>query len=103
MIKALKSTKTQLNILIVPRVRVRSPIRNPTMDVAGFPNRFCILLDFWVGLATTGHIRSLMIFSVHVLSFVFLLSKYTNSIKVSNQIKIKSIIVKMEIRPPIRV
>ena len=59
------------------------------MDVAGFPNRFCILLDFhvWVGLATTGHIRSLMIFSVHVISFVFLLSKYTNSIKVSNQIK----------------
>ena len=58
------------------------------MDVAGFPNRFCILLDFhvWVGLATTGHIRSLMIFSVHVISFVFLLSKYTNSMKVSNQI-----------------
>ena len=57
------------------------------MDVAGFPNRFCILLDFyvWVGLATTGHIRSLMIFSVHVISFVFLLSKYTNSMKVSNQ------------------
>ena len=56
------------------------------MDVAGFPNRFCILLDFhvWVGLATTGHIRSLMIFSVHVISFVFLLSKYTNSMKVSN-------------------
>ena len=57
------------------------------MDVAGFPNRFCILLDFhvWVGLATTGHIRSLMIFSVHVIFLVFLLSKYTNSIKVSNQ------------------
>ena len=30
------------------RVRVWSPIRNPTMDVAGFPNRFCILLDFQV-------------------------------------------------------
>ena len=79
----------QIVISFGTRVRVRGPIRNPTMDVAGFPNRFCILLDFhvWVGLATTGHIRSLMIFSVHVISCVFLLSKYTNSIKVSNQIK----------------
>ena len=62
------------------------------MDVAGFLNRFCILLDstihVWVALATHGHIRSLivMIFSVHVISIVFLLSIYTNSIKVSNHI-----------------
>ena len=43
---------------------------NPTMDVASFPNRFCISLDYprLVGLATTGHIRSLMIFSVNVIS-----------------------------------
>ena len=84
-----------IKILVLKcRVRVRSPIRNPTMDVAGFPNRFCILLDFhvWVGLATTGHIRSLMISSVHVISFVFLLSKYTNSIKVSNQKFYKTIL-----------
>ena len=68
------------------------------MDVAGFPNRLCILLDFhvWFGLATTGHIRSLMIFSVHVISFVFLLSKYTNSIKVSNQINQNRIVDKKQ-------
>ena len=48
------------------RVRVRGPTWNPTMDVASFPNRFCISLDYprLVGLATTGHIRSLKIFSV---------------------------------------
>ena len=28
------------------RVRVRGPVRNPTMDFAGFPNRFCISLDY---------------------------------------------------------
>ena len=28
------------------RVRVRGPTRNPTLDVAGFPNRFCISLDY---------------------------------------------------------
>ena len=63
------------------------------MDVAGFPNRFCISLYYhaWVGLATTGHIRSLMIFSVHVISIVSILSKYTDSIKVSNQIKSTSL------------
>ena len=40
------------------------------MDVASFPNRFCISLDYprLVGLATTGHIRSLMIFGVYVIS-----------------------------------
>ena len=27
------------------RVRVRGPLRCPIMDVAGLPNRFCILLD----------------------------------------------------------
>ena len=61
---------------------------DPTMDVAGFPNRFCISLDYhaWIGLATTGHIRSLVIFSVHVISLVSILSKYTDSMKVSNQI-----------------
>ena len=61
---------------------------DPTMDVAGFPNRFCISLDYhtWIGLATTGHIRSLVIFSVHVISLVSILSKYADSIKVSNQI-----------------
>ena len=51
------------------RVRVRGPVRNPTMDFAGFPNRFCISLDYpsLVGLTTADHIRSLMIFSVHVI------------------------------------
>ena len=27
-------------------VRVRGPVWDPTMDVAGFPNRFCISLDY---------------------------------------------------------
>ena len=59
------------------------------MDVASFPNRFCISLDYprLVGLATTGHIRSLMIFSVNIIS-IFPLSKYTNSIKVTNHIRL---------------
>ena len=39
------------------RVRVRGPTWNPTMDVASL-----------FGLATTGHIRSLKIFSVNVIS-----------------------------------
>ena len=54
------------------------------MDVASFLNRFCNSLDYprLVGLATTGHIRSLMTFSVNVIT------KYTNSIKVSNHIRL---------------
>ena len=37
------------------------------------------------GLSTTGHIRSLAIFNVYVIFTVFLLSKYSDSMKVLNQ------------------
>ena len=86
------------------RVRVRGSSWDPTMDVAGFPNGFCISLGYhaFVGLATIDQIHSLMIFSVHVMSIVSILSKYTDSIKVSNQIKSLLSALQLQKKQPIQ-